>query len=243
VANLKKEYAGTVYYDRYILGKWVNAEGIIYRKFANNPDKYVFDYQETEDGNNLPRGKTVIGIDYGGTQSGQAFVCTRISHDYKKVVVMTSKRIIERLDDEALLKEQLKFIEDCMKKFKTDIDYIYPDNAEPTHIRSLRNAVNKLSWDITVRGSKKELILTRIDAQNKMLSFGVFYYIKDECKTLEKALQEALWDSKIKSSEGEDKRLDDFTTDIDTLDAYEYSFERDIKKIIDAIDMEELDYD
>ena len=57
VANLKKEYAGTVYYDRYILGRWVNAEGLIYTKFADNPDQYVFDYQETEDGNNLPKGK------------------------------------------------------------------------------------------------------------------------------------------------------------------------------------------
>ena len=29
--NLKKEYAGTVFYDRYILGKWVLAEGLIYK--------------------------------------------------------------------------------------------------------------------------------------------------------------------------------------------------------------------
>ena len=31
--NLKKEYAGTVFYDRYILGKWVVAEGLIYSMF------------------------------------------------------------------------------------------------------------------------------------------------------------------------------------------------------------------
>ena len=30
VAELKKEYAGTVFYDRYILGKWAQAEGLIY---------------------------------------------------------------------------------------------------------------------------------------------------------------------------------------------------------------------
>lgn len=28
--NMKREYAGTVYYDRYILGKWALAEGLIY---------------------------------------------------------------------------------------------------------------------------------------------------------------------------------------------------------------------
>lgn len=35
VAELKKEYAGTVYYDRYILGKWTLAEGLIYPMFDN----------------------------------------------------------------------------------------------------------------------------------------------------------------------------------------------------------------
>lgn len=28
--NLKREYAGTIYYDRYILGRWVLAEGLVY---------------------------------------------------------------------------------------------------------------------------------------------------------------------------------------------------------------------
>lgn len=49
VENLKKEYAGTVYYDRYILGLWAMAEGLIYPMFADaikeppegNPEKYV----------------------------------------------------------------------------------------------------------------------------------------------------------------------------------------------------------
>ena len=52
--NLKKEYAGTVYYDRYILGKWVRAEGLIYPMFDNvvktEPRKYV---------------KYAVSMDYG----------------------------------------------------------------------------------------------------------------------------------------------------------------------------------
>lgn len=43
VANLKKEYAGTVYYDRYILGEWVNAEGIVYSMY--NEAEHVTDEQ------------------------------------------------------------------------------------------------------------------------------------------------------------------------------------------------------
>ena len=43
VASLKREYAGTVYYDRFILGKWKAAEGLIYQQFADNPDMYLTD--------------------------------------------------------------------------------------------------------------------------------------------------------------------------------------------------------
>lgn len=36
VENLKKEYAGTVFYDRYILGKWTLAEGLVYPMFGDS---------------------------------------------------------------------------------------------------------------------------------------------------------------------------------------------------------------
>lgn len=60
VENLKREYAGTVYYKRYILGRWANAEGLVYPFVADNPDAYLL------------RGPTAgldgrffISIDYG----------------------------------------------------------------------------------------------------------------------------------------------------------------------------------
>ncbi len=36
VQNLKREYEGTVFYDRYILGKWTIAEGLIYPMFGES---------------------------------------------------------------------------------------------------------------------------------------------------------------------------------------------------------------
>lgn len=36
VQNLKREYEGTVFYDRYILGKWTIAEGLIYPMFGDS---------------------------------------------------------------------------------------------------------------------------------------------------------------------------------------------------------------
>lgn len=55
VADLKKEYAGTVYYDRYILGKWTKAEGLCYPAFS---EKHIItDFAECD--------KYIVCCDYG----------------------------------------------------------------------------------------------------------------------------------------------------------------------------------
>ena len=244
IDNLCKEYVGTIYYDRYILGRPCNAQGLCYKKFANNPERYGMDYQcelKTINGkqkwvDNLPLGETIIGIDYGGTKSGQAFVCTRIAYDYTKVVTMASIRITDELDSKQLLEKQVEFIEYCRNKFHCNIDYVYPDNEESVHIRSLDNAVRERGWNTTVRGSRKYPVNDRIEAQNKMLAFDIWKYLSGECDSLVKAMKTAMWDD----NKLEDTRLDDFTTDIDSMDAYEYSYERDMKRIMDAINYEEV---
>ena len=237
--NLKKEYFGTVKYDRYIKGLWVNAEGLIYRLIADNPKKYELEYKAEKNSlgkwtDNLPKGDTIVGIDYGGTKSGQAFVAVRISNDYTKVIALASKRITKELTAKQLEDEQFNFIDYVSKKFHCLVDYAYPDNEETVHINSLKNRCNEENIDTIVRGCKKEPVNNRIDCQNLMLSFDIFYYIKDECKTLIEAMTSALWSDKP-SKENKDERLDDFTTDIDSLDAYEYAYERYIKRINNAI--------
>lgn len=244
VDNLCKEYLGTIYYDRYILGRACNAQGLCYKKFADNPERYGMDYQceyKLVNGkqkwvDNLPLGETIIGIDYGGTKSGQAFVCTRIAYDYTKVVTMASIRITDELDSKQLLEKQMEFIEYCRNKFHCNIDYVYPDNEESVHIRSLDNAVRERGWNTVVRGSRKYPVNDRIEAQNKMLAFDIWKYLNDECDSFVKAMKTAMWDD----NKLEDTRLDDFTTDIDSMDAYEYSYERDMKRIMDAINYEEV---
>lgn len=53
--NLKKEYEGTIYYDRYILGLWVRAEGLVYPMFGD--DCITQEIPDT--------GDYYISIDYG----------------------------------------------------------------------------------------------------------------------------------------------------------------------------------
>lgn len=54
VDNLCKEYEGTVYYLRYILGEWALAEGLVY----NFQEEYITDKQ-------IPGAEYYISIDYG----------------------------------------------------------------------------------------------------------------------------------------------------------------------------------
>lgn len=56
VRELKKEYAGTVYYDRYILGKWALAEGLIYPMYQS---ALVDSLPE------IPASEYAVSIDYG----------------------------------------------------------------------------------------------------------------------------------------------------------------------------------
>ena len=68
VSEMKKEYAGTVYYDRFILGLWKSAEGVIYSQFADDPTRYLLD--------EAPEIHiATIGVDFGGNGSAHAFVC------------------------------------------------------------------------------------------------------------------------------------------------------------------------
>lgn len=60
VENLKKEYAGTVFYDRYILGLWAAADGLVYPMF--NVNTHVLDDIPWQA---LQYGKWYISMDYG----------------------------------------------------------------------------------------------------------------------------------------------------------------------------------
>lgn len=62
VEELKKEYAGTVYYDRYILGEWALAEGLIYPMYQ---ETVVDSLPMDEKGNVIPASDYVVSIDYG----------------------------------------------------------------------------------------------------------------------------------------------------------------------------------
>lgn len=230
VNNLCKEYEGTVFYNRLILGQWCNAEGLIYRKFADNPKKYVWKEKD------LPDGYTIVGIDYGGNKSGQAFVCTRISYDFKNIIVLGSSKHMGDIDPDDLFDLEYEFIKEMEYKYSCNVDYVLPDNEEVVLIRGLRKGLADKGINALVRGCIKEPINDRIDLERTLLAYNMLWYIDGECDTFVEAMSSALWDDKAK----EDTRLDDFTSDIDTMDAFEYSFTKFMKQMTDVIELKRI---
>jgi len=225
VANLKQEYAGTVYYNRFILGQWVAAEGIIYRIFA--------DSVAAKDGRfDWPAGKPLnlrsvqIGVDFGGNGSRHAFVATGTVGAYQGVVGLASVRVEPNGDADALTAAFLQFCELVFAQWG-EISAVYCDNAEQVLIQHLRTAAARGSLPWLARriyNAKKIAINDRIRLTSILMGGGRFW-ILPTAATLQSALAAALWSAKAPA--GEDVRLDDGTTDIDTLDAYEYTIERD----------------
>jgi hypothetical protein len=136
------------------------------------------------------------------------------------------------IDPDDLFELQIDFAKRMEYKYNCKIDYMLPDNEEVVIIRGLKNGASSRGINAIVRGCIKEPINDRIDCERTMIAYDIFYYIEEECKTLVEALSSALWDDDAK----EDTRLDDFTSDIDTLDAFEYSFTRYMRAINDMIE-------
>lgn len=223
VKQLCKEYEGTVYYDRLILGLWKRAEGAIYRKFADHPEEFIKEPAASD------LTEIVIGVDFGGNKSGHSFVARGYDRDNNvyglKSVRHMNKDFKDGIDSNILNDLLIKFVDEVQDKYGK-VDFIYWDNAETTLGQSIRNAMNKAHTVTIVRPAKKIRINDRIECVLKLMGAGRFF-ITNDCETLSTALQEAVWDEKAMK----DDRLDDGSSDIDTLDAFEYTIERDIKML------------
>ena len=207
--NLKREYYGSIFYDRYILGKWVNAEGLIYRLFADNPERYMVKKLD------LPNIHTLtIGEDFGKNKSGHAVVLSAIGSDGRLYFLKADFKKAEGTLVEDIVDWSVNTFERYFEEYPFFFD-IYPDSAESSLINSIQ-AKSRFS----VYPSIKPEIIDRIRLLNRLFSTDRVRFVDGECDELVKAFSEAMWDSKSL----EDKRLDNGTFNNDIIDAAEYSF-------------------
>ena len=212
VTELKKEYAGTVYYNRFILGQWVAAEGVIYRMFADDPEVFIVD--------ELPDVRfATIGVDFGGNGSAHAFVCNGITAGWRQVVTLEEYYRKAVISPVCLEHDFVDFVRKCQSKYR--VTEAYCDSAEQSLIQGLREACLREHVHIDVKNARKGPINNRIRFWCRMMASDR-YRISRNCKHLIDAFSAAVWDSKSPTT---DKRLDDGHYNIDSLDACEYSME------------------
>jgi PBSX family phage terminase large subunit len=218
VDELKKEYKGTVYYDRFILGEWKAAEGAIYRLFADSPKNFITD--KTPENIIFAN----IGVDFGGNKSATTFCCTGFTRNLQQIVVLDEHKLSGINSPEKINTE---FIDFCKKnKAKYKIVDAFCDSAEQTLIQGMKVACIKAKVPIEIRNALKGEINGRIRFLNSMIGQNRFF-VMGHCKNTINSLQSAVWDNKSIT----DKRLDNGTYDVDSEDALHYSFEKYMKDI------------
>ena len=218
VDNLCKEYEGTVFYDRLILGLWKNAEGIIYKQFADNPSQFIKDKAVDENGNKINFMIISIGIDYGATQGETEFKATGITPYFKQVWTLDEMKLEGLHTPEQMYEKFVEFYKRVVSEYGK-VTHAFGDYGALGQVitfglnRYLQQHAIPLKVDDCVKGR----IVDRIELDCHL--FGQMRrFILKKCKYLIEAYSQALWDDKK-----EDERLDDGTTPIDDLDASEYS--------------------
>lgn len=211
VDNLCKEYAGTVYYNRLILGQWCDAEGIIFVPIANDKNRYL-----TKDTIN---GMINIGIDWGGNKSRHSITATVVSRTYDRMQVLKSDTLkATGTNTQQVFKWINNFIEEIIENYGRP-NCIFCDSAEQVLNNSLRS---ELKYHIPVADSIKTPIEERIKCIIRMLNMDRITFLAGETDSIIEALQTALYDDEAKT----DRWIDDGeTSDIDSLDSFVYSWE------------------
>lgn len=176
VENLKKEYLGTVYYDRFILGKWAAAEGLVYPMFSAK--NHVVDLLED------PCGEYYISVDYGTINPTSMGLWCKKGKDAVRVreYYYDSKKNLKQLTDE----EYYQALCDLSKGH--DIRYVIVDPSAASFITTIRR-----HGKFTVKKADNKVI-DGIRLCATMLSSGNLKF-SSSCKDIIREFGSYCWDS------------------------------------------------
>ena len=220
----------SIWYLRDIKGLRIVAEGLIYRQFADAISTGSKAYALTGKGTSLQ--EIILGVDFGGSGSGHSFTATGITRGFSSVIALGAEWIncqTQEIDPEQLGEMFCNFVQRIINQYGF-INVVYADSAEQTLIAGLRASLRKkgLGW-VRVENALKTSINDRINALCILIAQRRFFYIEGQCDSLVSAICTAVWNSKNKVK---NERLDDGTSDIDSMDSFEYTFELQISRLI-----------
>ena len=199
VEELCKEYAGSVFYRRYILGEWALAEGLVYPMFSR--ERHVVHLFPEY---NI-RHRYYVSIDYGTVNPFAAGLW-----DYDPLAQTATMirelyyngRTSKRVDNEAYYEMLVKLVGDY------PIEYIVIDPSASSMIETIQ----KYGQWICV-GADND-VLNGIQDVTKFLNAGVLFFY-DTCKETFNEFESYAWDEKKLDEQGEDSivKLNDHSMD------------------------------
>lgn len=222
VEELKKEYAGTVYYDRYIRGNWTRAEGLLFPQFADNPKRWDISYEEAL---KLPVSRVFIGLDIGGTKSHSTFVATGIVGNYQRQVRLAAKMVKHAkgtVDPDKIYAAYDEFQKELKLLYPAfPVTHCFVDNEAQVIENGLRSFSQQKRYGTQIADCKKVEFTERTLSYNYIFNTDKFMIVSSMCGLVVESLSTMVY-----ADEKEDKLLDDYTTDVDTYDADFYSWSR-----------------
>lgn len=198
-----------VFYDRYIRGMWVRAEGIIFPEFANSPDRWIIKREDVP-----KRFRAVeVGFDIGGNGSAYALTCTGQGYDGIQYRLKSEKRQADEMTMDDIENFVNEFCGECEEKYGVLIDMINCD-----HIAVIVNTIND-NTKYRAGLCYKPPLPDRVFLYSKMFATDKVKFVDKMCDDLIDELQNLVFDEKA-----DDVRpLDDGSMQIDTYDSCVYS--------------------
>lgn len=199
-AEMMKEHKG-VFYDRYILGLWTVAEGLVFPDFAEDETQYL-----TTD---LKRSysKVTIGADFGGNESATSFHAIGYENGYERLIVLEEAAlpVSETIDAKKICDAFILFYKKIREEYGR-VAFVFGDSAAPTMINSLVSACKDTGLPYrNITGCRKNEVSQRPITVDRLLNTGRLF-IAPSCRNLRKALSALRWDEK-KKDRPEDKNI------------------------------------
>lgn len=206
-----------VFYKRFILGEWAATDGLVYQQFADDPERFILDAPPPE------IQYAVVGVDFGGTKSGHSFTLVGYTKGFHWVVVLDEFYHNNQKQGRFSPKQVEDAFVDFVRRNKARyrIYEAYCDSAEQTMIEGLTVAAVRGHLGVEVKNARKGPINDRIVFYNSLMAQDRFRVLR-HCEATIGALQQAVYDDR---EPVKDVRLDDGTTNIDSLDSMEYATE------------------
>lgn len=225
-AALKAEHRG-VFYQRYILGEWCVAEGLVFPYFEGDVNEFLTDapvYKERtsdKDPKVSAYSRITVGLDFGGTGSLNAMIASGFSGKNDELTVLAEDSLPrgDRIDTERIASACAGFCAAVRERYG-QYDFVFYDAADPA-------LGNRVAAILRARGlphrnvvaSYKTPLESRPVTVDGLLCSGRLK-IDRRCTGLIRALSRLRWDED-KPNIPEDKNLGNIN---DFWDAFCYSW-------------------